>query len=63
MSLYGGVKTRVRVDSELSEEQKLKVRMHQGSVLSPFIFSLVMDVVTEFARLGNTLFTTFIPCS
>ena len=26
--------------------------MHQGSVLSPFLFAMVVDVVTEFAREG-----------
>ena len=26
--------------------------MHQGSVLSPFLLALVVDVVTEFARKG-----------
>ena len=36
MSLYEGAKTRVRVDSELSEEFEVEVVMHQGSVLSPF---------------------------
>ena len=50
MSLYEGAKTRVRVDSELSEEFEVKVWMHQGCVLSPFIFAVVVDVVTEFAR-------------
>ena len=44
------MKNRVRVDSELSEEIEVKVRKHQGSVLSPFPFALVVDVVTEFAR-------------
>ena len=44
--------TRVRVDSELSKEIEVKVGMHQGSVLSPFIFAVVVDVVTEFAREG-----------
>ena len=29
MSLYEGAKTRVRVDSELSEEFAVKVEMHQ----------------------------------
>ena len=52
MSLYVGAKTRVRVDSELSEQFEVKVGMHQGSVLSPFLFALVVDVVTEFAREG-----------
>ena len=36
MSLYDGAKTRVRVDSELPEEFKVKVQMHQGSILSLF---------------------------
>ena len=52
MSLYDGANTRVRVDSELSEEFVVKVGMHQGSVLSPFLFALVIDVVTEIARDG-----------
>ena len=50
MSLYEGANARVRVDSELSEELEAKVGMHQGSVLSPFLFAVVVDVVTEFAR-------------
>ena len=52
MSLYEGAKTRVRVDYELSEEFEVKVKMHQGSVLSPFLFAVLLDVVTEFAREG-----------
>ena len=43
MSLYEAAKTRVIVDYELSEEFEVKVRMHQGSVLS----QMVVDVVTE----------------
>ena len=38
------------MDSKLSEEFEVKVRMHHGSVLSPFLFEVVIDVVTEFAR-------------
>ena len=40
MSLYEGVKTRVRVDCELSEEFEVNVGMHLGSVLSPFTLLL-----------------------
>ena len=50
MCLYEGAKT--RVDSKLSEEFEVKVGMHQRSVLSPFHFAVVVDVVTEFAREG-----------
>ena len=50
MSLYKGAKTRVRV--ELSEEFEVNVGMHQGSVLSPYLSAVVVDVVTEFARQG-----------
>ena len=52
MSLFEGAMTRVIVDSELSEKFEVKVGMHQGSVLSPFRFAVVVDVVTEFAREG-----------
>ena len=51
MSLYEGVKTRVRLDSELSSELDVKIGMHQGSVLSLFHFAVAVDV-TEFAREG-----------
>ena len=37
---------RVREDSELSEELEAKVGMYQGSVLSPFLSAVVVDVVT-----------------
>ena len=49
MSLYDGAKTRVRVDSELSEEFEVKVGMHQRSVLSLFLFAVVADF-TELAK-------------
>ena len=51
MILNEGAKTRVRVDSDLSEEFEVKVGMHQGSVLSPFLFAVMVDVI-EFAREG-----------
>ena len=50
MSLYEEAATRVRVDSELSEEFEVKVGMHQGCVLSLFIFWVVVDIVAELAR-------------
>ena len=52
MSLYEGAKTKVRVGSGLSEEFSVKVGVHQGSVLSPLLFAMVTDEVTENARNG-----------
>ena len=47
MSLYHGVKMKVGVGSELSEEFLVHVCVHQESVLSPLLFSIVVDVITE----------------
>ena len=47
MNLYDGAKTRVRVGSAYSKEFKVKVGIHQGSVLSPLLFVIVVDVITE----------------
>ena len=52
MSLYDGAKTRVRVGSAYSEEFEVKVGVHQGSVLSPLLFAIEVDVITENARTG-----------
>ena len=52
MSLYEGVKTRFRLDSGLSEEFEVNVGMHHEFVLSPFLFAVLVDVVTELAREG-----------
>ena len=50
ISLYNEAKTRVMVDSELSEKFEVKVGMHQGSALSSFLFNVEVDVVAVFAR-------------
>ena len=52
MSLYEGAKTRVRVGLDLSEDFKVKVAVHQGSALSPLLFAIVVDVITESVRNG-----------
>ena len=52
MSLYDGAKTRVTVGSAYSEEFEVNVGVHQGSVLSPLLFAIVVDVITENARRG-----------
>ena len=52
MRLYDGAKTRVRVRSAYSEEFEVKVGVHQGSVLLPPFFVIVVDVIAENARRG-----------
>ena len=51
MSLYEAPKIKFRMDFELFEEFEVKVRVPKGSVLSPFLFAVVVDV-TEFSREG-----------
>ena len=50
MSLYEGATTKVRVGFVVFDEFSVKIRVHQGYVLSPLLFAIVMEVVTEDAR-------------
>ena len=52
MSLYHGVKTKVQVGSELSQEFLVQVGVHQGSVLSPLLFAIPVDVILKNPREG-----------
>ena len=52
MNLYEGVKTRERVNCQLSEEFEVKMGMHQGYVLSLYLLVVIVNVVTELAREG-----------
>jgi hypothetical protein len=47
MKMYEGVVSQVRLEGEDSDDFTVRVGIHQGSVLSPFLFAIVMDVVTE----------------
>ena len=50
MSLYEGLGTKVRGGLGLVEELGVSDGVHQGSVLSPLIFVIVVDVVTKDIR-------------
>ena len=50
-----GCKTAVSVDRELSSSFSVEVGVHQGSVLSPLLFIMVMDVLTEDVRDGSLM--------
>ena len=44
--------TEDRMDNKLAERFMHKVGIHHGSALTPFPFTVVVDVVTEVAREG-----------
>ena len=52
MSMYEGAKTTVRTSDRNSDSFEVKVGLHQGSVLSPLLFVIVVDVVSKKLREG-----------
>ena len=46
MSLNDETKTKVRLNSEWLEKCEANIGMHRGSVLSPLLLAVVVDVVT-----------------
>ena len=52
MSMYDNVTTAIKVDGNLSEEFEVKVGVHQGSVLSPLLFIIVLDAISRHCRSG-----------
>ena len=55
MSLYKCCKTALSVDGELSSSFSVKVGVHQESLLCPFLFIMVMNVLTEDVRDGSLM--------
>ena len=47
MEMYEGCTTTVRSEAGSSNEFEVKVGLHQGSALSPFLFITLLDVLTE----------------
>ena len=52
MALYVETKTRVKTMAGVSKDFDIGVAVHQGSILSPFLFIVVMDEVTKKVRNG-----------
>ena len=50
--MYNRATTTVRSAVGLTEEFKVGVGLHQGSALSPFLFAIIMDKLTEDIRKG-----------
>ena len=51
-AMYNNVRSRVRVGSEYSEEFEVGVGVHQGSVLSPLLFIIVLEALSRDFRVG-----------
>ena len=49
-SLYDGARTVVRTKCGKTDAFEVKVGLHQGSALSPFLFAVVIDVLSENVR-------------
>ena len=52
VALYTEACTIVRTYARLSESFEVKLGVYQGSILSPLLFSAVMDVVSDETRSG-----------
>ena len=55
MALYRETRSSVRVAGETSVDFGIEVGVHQGSVLSPMFFIVLMEEATEECRVGNPL--------
>ena len=54
-SLYANAKSRVRVDGAFSDEFPVQVGVHQGGVLSPLLFVIVLEALSREFRSGCPL--------
>lgn len=52
MTIYEGMKTRIRCSSGHSDWFEVRIGVHQGSVSSPLLFILVLEAVTKESRVG-----------
>ena len=44
-AMYNGTKRKVRANGSYSDEFEVKIGVHQGSVLSPLLFIIVMEAL------------------
>ena len=46
-ALYSGAKSKIRVNGSCNDESEVKVGVHQGSVLSPLLFVIVLEALSR----------------
>ena len=51
-SMYRNTKSQVRINSTFSDDFLVKVGLHQGSVLSPLLFIIVLEALSREIRSG-----------
>ena len=51
-AMYSGAKSAIRINGQFSDEFGVTVGVHQGSVLSPLLFIIVMDALSREFRTG-----------
>ena len=51
-SMYDGSRSRIRVDDSYSDNIVVSVGVHQGSVLSPLLFIIVLEALSRDSRVG-----------
>ena len=52
MALYVKTRTKVKTVAGVSKDFDIGVGVHQGSIISPLLFIVVMDEVTKVVRSG-----------
>ena len=52
-SLYEGCQTVIQSSAEVTHPFSVEVGLHQGSAFSPFLFAVIMDIVTKTVRKGG----------
>ena len=45
--MYDGATTSVKTQGEVTEDFPIKINLHQRSSLSPYFFTLVLDILTR----------------
>ena len=55
MAMYEGAQTVVRTTEGDSKAFSVKVGLHQGSVLNPLLFVIVMEMISRELRAGLSL--------